>query len=588
MSCRLHSRRILSLLVSLLLVAATPAIAGSRSPDRPPLTWDHYYDQDQVTGALQQMHDAWPDLTDLQSLGKSVEGRDIWCLTINNRATGDDLTKPAMYVDGAIHGNEIQATEVCLYTAWTLLSRYGEWDRITELVDRVAFYIVPTVNVDNRARFFTDPASYNIGRSARVPYDDDHDGLLDEDDNDDLDGDGLILQMRIADPNGRWKSDPDDPRVMVRCKRGEKGQWERLGTEGIDNDGDGRINEDGPGYLDMNRNWGFEWQPSYVQAGAGDFPFSASNTRAVSDFIAGKPNICFGFAFHNYGGMFLRGPGSDLSPPFAANDLAVLDQLGQAGERTVPGYRYLVSMDDLYTTYGDFDEFLYQIWGVYAFVGELYMANQAAFRGYRDPTNGPAGNIWSRRPSFAERQEFNDHLMLGEMFTEWHTFEHPTYGTIEIGGWRPFSVRTSPAWMLPDMLHRNAMFVIWTATQFPHLDLQITETKDLGDGIWRIRASVTNSGALPTLSSRSRGKQIYRDDLFTLTGDDVQVLSGGVLKDRYFDTVAAVENRPWRVPTYVPAYGRREVQWLVAGSGDFVVGYEGVKCGVRQVEGVLE
>ena len=115
-----------------------------------------------------------------------------------------------------------------------------------------------------------------------------------------------ILQMRIADPHGEHRSHPEDPRVMLRVKPGEQGEWTRLGTEGIDNDGDGRVNEDPPGYLDMNRNWGFMWQPYYVQSGSGDFPFSAANTKAISDFISTKPNICFAFAFHNYGGMFLR------------------------------------------------------------------------------------------------------------------------------------------------------------------------------------------------------------------------------------------------------------------------------------------
>ena len=67
-------------------------------------------------------------MTELRSLGKSEEGRDIWLLTINNFATGADTEKPGIYVDGAIHGNEIQATEVCLYLAWFLLDKYDQID----------------------------------------------------------------------------------------------------------------------------------------------------------------------------------------------------------------------------------------------------------------------------------------------------------------------------------------------------------------------------------------------------------------------------------------------------------------------------
>ncbi len=576
----------LSVLLVLAFLFACPPNQGLAK--QPNLTWDHYYDQDMVTDALKQMHQAWPNLTELESLGKSAEGRDIWCLTITNEKTGKAETKPAMYVDGAIHGNEIQATEVCLYTAWTLLTKHGQWDRITELLDHASFYIIPTINVDSRARYFTDPTSYKIGRTAQVPHDDDHDGLSDEDPANDLDGDGRILQMRIKDPHGQWKTHPDDPRVMVRIKPGEEGQWTRLGLEGFDDDGDGLVNEDGPGYLDMNRNWGFQWQPPSVQKGSGDFPFSTSNIRAIADFLLDRPNIAFGFAFHNYGGMFLRGPGSKLSPPMPPKDLQVFDYLGREGERTVPGYRYLVSMNDLYTTYGDFDEFLYQIFGAYAYVGELYMSAQAAYRGYRDETNGKDGNLWSRRPRLVERQQFNDHLMMGEMFTPWHAFKHPTYGDIEIGGWREFSVRTSPGWMLPDMLHRNAMFVIWTASQLPRIKVEITEIKDLGGGLRRVRARAINSGAIPTLSSRARGKRLVRDDLFTIEGDGLEVVSGGILVDRFFDKVEAVQHRSWRVPTFVPAFGTREVQWIVEGSGDFLVGYDGVRCGDGEAVGKLD
>ena len=427
-----------------------------------------------------------------------------------------------------------------------------------------------------------------MGRTARIPHDDDGDGLSDEDPPNDLDGDGRLLQMRIRDPQGAWKTHPDDPRVMVRVKPGEKGEWHRLGIEGLDDDGDGRINEDGPGYLDLNRNWGFEWQPRSVQSGAGDFPFSAANTRAVAEFIRSRLNISFAFAFHNYGGMFLRGPGSKLSPALPGEDVRVFDYLGENGERTVPGYRYLVGSTGLYTTYGDFDEFMYQIFGVYAYVGELYMSAQAAYRGYRDDTNGKDGNLWSRRPRLAERQQFNDHLMLGEMFTDWHTFQHPTYGEIEIGGWREFSVRTAPGWMLPEMLHRNAMFVIWTATQMPRVELSLTEVKNLGGDLYRVRAQAVNERAIPTLSGRARDRNLVRRDLFSIEGDQVEVLSGGRVVDAYNDVVEPLARQPWRLPTWTPGFGKREVQWIVRGEGEFTVGYDGVRCIRQEIMGTLE
>ena len=571
-------------LAALGLLLATTALAA----DSPPIAWDHYLDQDEVTATLQQLHAAHPDLTDLVSLGKSAEGRDVWCLILANRKTGDVLGKPALYLDGAIHGNEIQATEVGLYTAWLLLSKYGEWDRITALVDRVAFYLVPTVNVDGRARFFSDPGNFQIGRTARVPYDDDYDGLLDEDGPEDLDGDGMILVMRIKDPGGQWRSDPEDPRVMVRVKPGEKGEWTHLGLEGIDNDGDGQVNEDGPGYLDMNRNWGAGWQPPYVQSGAGDFPMSASNVRAISDFITAHPNIGFVFTLHNYGGQFLRGPSNEHSPLYAPQDIEVWDYLGREGERTVPGYRYLVSGQDLYPTCGDFDEFMYATWGVLGFTDELTMSSQFAFRGRSDQPNGADSTIWSHKPDIAERQDFNDRLMAGEMFTDWHPFHHPQYGDIEIGGWRPFTTRMTPGWMLPETLHRNAMFAIWTATQLPDVTVTVPTVTSLGGGLWRVRARAVNAGAIGTLSVQARLHAIYRPDLFTITGKDVEVVSGGLVTDPHLGVVATAEHRPWRLDSHLDGFSTREAEWIVRGHGEITVGYDGVKCGRIEATAALK
>jgi hypothetical protein len=568
------------------LLGADPSPLAAKEP--PLLTWDHYYDQDQVTAALKRLAAAYPELTELQSIGRSAEGRDIWQLTITSEKTGPALSKPAMYVDGAIHGNEIQATEVCLYLAWQLLTKYGEWDRITELLDRSTFYIVPTVNVDGRARYFEDAGSYRIGRTARVPYDDDRDGLFDEDDYDDLDGDGQILQMRIRDPWGQYRTNPDEPRSIIRVKPGEQGEWTLLGLEGIDNDGDGRVNEDTPGYLDMNRNYGFKWQPSYVQSGAGDFPFSAANTKTIADFVNSHPNICFQFTFHNYGGMFLRGPGSKLSPPYSPADLKVYDYLGAEGEKTVPGYRYLISSEDLYTTYGDMDEWMYQCFGVMGFTGELFMSSQTNYRSPGEPVptedeeRGPSGS------SLKERQQFNDHLMMGEMFEPWKPFEHPTYGPIEIGGWRAFTTRMPPAFMLQDLVHRNAMFVTWTATQLPQMSLEVTEVKDLGGGLWRVRARAANATAMPSLSAQARNRKLCRLDEFRIGGKGIEVLAGGILEDPYFDLWTPVEHRPARISTFVPGFGKQEVQWIVSGRGPVTVTYDGLKCGQREATAALQ
>src|SRR5207247_1894351 len=139
-----------------------------------------------------RLNEAFPELTKLYSVGKSYEGRDLWCLEITSQNGGDPKRKPGMYIDGNIHGNEVQAGEVVSYTAWYLCHQYGRLAEVTDLVDHNVFYLIPTINPDGRDRWFHHAQTMHSSRTGLKPYDNDRDGVADEDDVDDLDGDGSI------------------------------------------------------------------------------------------------------------------------------------------------------------------------------------------------------------------------------------------------------------------------------------------------------------------------------------------------------------------------------------------------------------
>ena len=229
--------------------------AGAPADPKVPAQWNRYHDHAAATELLQALVKAHPDLCRLESLGNSYGNRDMWVLTVTNSKQGVEVEKPAFWIDGAIHANEIQATEVALYTAWYLAESFGKAEMITRLLNERAFYIMPMMSPDSRDAHMHEPNTTHSPRSGQRPVDDDRDGLVDEDKPDDLDGDGNITQMRIRDPNGRWKPHPDYPNVMIQAKPDEKGEFTLLGSEGFDNDGDGKVNEDGPGFYDPNRNW---------------------------------------------------------------------------------------------------------------------------------------------------------------------------------------------------------------------------------------------------------------------------------------------------------------------------------------------
>ena len=463
-----------------LIFLAISAKSETKGKIEVPLRFDRYYSYEDVNEALNALNKAYPELTKLVVVGKSEENREIYALEINNPKTGEALNKPGVYVDGNIHGNEIQAGEVCLYYANMLLSKYGENDKITKAVDRNAHYIIPVVNVDGRYHFFEDAHTSSSSRSIRIPKDDDNDGLFDEDGPDDLDGDGSITQMRIKDPNGEYKADPDDPRILVRVEPGKKGEYTLLGSEGIDNDNDGKLNEDAEGYLDPNRDWGYNWMPRYVQSGAGNFPFSGVGIKAVSEYIGSHPNIIVGFSFHNSGGMWLRVP-SEKSIRIDPSDIAAYDVIGKNAIKITPGYVYQPSYD-LYPTYGDSDGQLFFNYGIFSFVGELFQSEQETYKEKTDkpvpttPTEG-SGRRGANPEQAREQLKFNDYVVQGEMYKEWKTYNHPTYGEIEIGGWVKMTSRLPQIFMLQELVHRNASVVFLAAENTPEISMEVFEVK---------------------------------------------------------------------------------------------------------------
>lgn len=536
-----------------------------------PLRFDHYYTYDEVNEALVALNKAYPDLTRLELVGHSDEGREIWSMSVSNQKTGKEEDKPGIYLDGNIHGNEVQATEVCLYYLNYVLTNYGKLQRVTETVDRSVVYCIPSVNVDGRYHWFADVNSASSGRGLRIPKDDDRDGLFDEDPAEDLDGDGNITQMRIRDTLGDYKTDPKDPRLMVRVEPGEKGEFRLLGSEGIDNDNDGRVNEDEPGYIDPNRNFPYNWQPTYVQGGAGSYPLEGKGLKAIAEYLYARKNILVAWAFHNSGGMILRGPTSKSAKEYDRRDLEVFDYLGKHGEKIVPGYEYLISWKDLYTTWGDFGDFTDDIVGAFTFVGELF---QSGTESYRTDTTKPA----SPEERSTERIKFNDYLTNGQMYSNWKPVKHPLYGDIEIGGWSKFTSRLPQPFMLMDLVHRNAMAIFVSAYSLPKIEMNVFEKEKIGKDLYRIKVRLVNRKPVSSITMQSVRLKINPMDYLQLSGKNIKVVAGGPVTDLYRNEASYKQYRPEIQFLQIPSFGKVEYQFLVSGKGKLRIDYHSVKA----------
>jgi len=545
------------------------SLAFSQEKD---IRFNKYHNYEELTEALKYLEKKHSKYLTLESIGKSYEGRDIWVMKINNPDTGEESLKAAMYIDANIHGNEVQGGEICLYTIWYLMKNYGKIEKITNLVDQRVFYILPSVNPDGRAWWFDAPNPSSSSRGGKVPIDNDNDGVCDEDGYDDLNGDGEITQMRKKVPFGNYKLHPDDPRLMIRTETGETGDYILLGSEGIDNDGDGKINEDGPGGYDPNRDWPSEWQPSYVQRGAGKYPLHLPESKAVADFVKAHPNIAGAQAYHNSGGMILRGPGIKDKRDFPRQDIRVYDYIGKKGEEILPFYKYYIIWKDLYTVYGGFLDWTYKMEGIFTFSNEIFSSSEY-YKKERDRR--------SREQSRIERLKFNDLLEFGSMYLEWEPYEHPVYGKIEIGGWKQFSSRVNPLFMLEETCHRNTAFTLFHADQMPLVELLDIKTKKIDNDVYQIRVSIRNKKPIPTVSAQAVNNNLHRGDIVKIEGKGLKIISAGTVKDKWFGNIDVIKYRPERILLKNGINGNSTViiQWIVKGKGKIKISFESLKGG---------
>ena len=534
-----------------------------------PVLWNRYYTNEGLLEISQKIVQAYPDLASLESIGKSFEGRDIWMLTITNKSNKPHREKPGFWIDGNIHANEIQGSEIALYTAWYLVEKYGSNDFITSLLDDKVFYIAPTINPDGRHEYMVNANTVSSPRSGTIPLDDDGDGEKAEDGFDDLNGDGHITQMRRRNPLGQFREHPDDPRLLVPVKPGEFGDWELLGFEGIDRDGDGRVNEDRVGYYDPNRDWGWNWQPDYVQRGAYLYPFALPENRAVRDFVLAHPNIAGAQTYHNTGGMILRGPGTrEDEQLYTRSDRMVYDAIGELGDRLIPGYRYLTLFEDLYTVYGGQIDWFHFSRGIFTFTNELFTPYKYFYETYA-----------SRDESQTASYHFDRYLLFEDAFVPWEDFEHPQFGKIQIGGFKKNFGRIHPGFMIEQDAHRNMAFTLHHAWHTPQLEIHELTVNQLGGGLSEVIAVVANPRLIPTHAGIDLMYRITRPNYVKLEG--ARVLAGMVVQNRDLNVVDEQKVNPEVIEVEnIPGMGSVTVKWIVENPRNVTVTVNSEKGGV--------
>ncbi len=491
-----------SLAAFALLVLATPSAAQVE------VDWAEHHDHEAVTDLVHRWARAYPELVSVESLGKSVQGRDLWLLTLTDRTTGPAHEKPAVWIDGHSDGGEVLSREVALYLIGYLLDNAGH-PRIARILDTRTLYIEPNANPDPGEQVTQPPVAgvfQGISRTGYLyPWDGDGDGTADEDPPEDIDGDGLTLSMRQVTPDGDWKAHPRDPRLLVRRSPedgpGDGPYYRSYEAEGIDNDGDGRINEDWLGGFDSNRMYPVNWRMAWAQEGAPPYPLFTPEPKALVDAVLARPNVGALISLHTSGvfpgGTLWQPPASQFPTDFLRYDVGYLyptfgakyEEVMRRAEypysrATAANVREREPRGEIPATLIDWG-FINQ--GMLAWTPEIWARGAFDYDG--DGSVSPL-----------ETMRWNEEEWGGRLFVPWNPFDHPQLGRIEIGGWRndfdahgitpPEGFRYRAEQILPWFL-----FVLEST---PLLVLGDVRAERISEGLYRVTAVVRNEGFLDT------------------------------------------------------------------------------------------
>jgi hypothetical protein len=470
----------------------------------PALPFDHILRYDELSGLLRAWASARPDLLQIESIGRTPEGRELWFATVTNTATGPASEKPALIVDGNMHALEWTGGVAAMHFLWRLVRDHGSDDRVARLLDTRCVYVLPRLSPDGVEATLREGRiirSVARGESGSEPAP----GLRMSD----LDGDGRIVFMRFRDPSGPWKLHPREPRLLIARGPDEAGgdAW-RVVPEGLIEGFDGESINVLPALegLDFGVNFPDDGGPEAADGKPAPDPALVPEVAAYVNAILSRPNIVAYVTCHSFGGGLLMPPVNPDDPLTPGDRLIYAAFAAKAAELT--GCKPTTYLDlragqmmnvHIPTEIG----WLYNVRGIFSFITEFWNPLEAAGISL---DNSPM-SLWLGGYHPVEHElkliRWNDSELGGAGFVAWHLFQHPQLGPVEIGGWDKVHYwYNAPFDRLEKEVTPHADWLIFLALASPRLEIRSLRAQPVGEGVWRVRLVIENTGWLPTNGSQ--------------------------------------------------------------------------------------
>jgi hypothetical protein len=134
---------LVAVIVTLLLAGGSCNNGGD--PSNPDAGLYHTYAE--IDDELHKLAVAHPQIAQVSTIGKSVDGRDLWAIKISDNVAQDEPEAETVFLGGH-HAREWIAVDVPFLLASELVNKYGTDTTITRLVNQSEIWIVPMVNPD--------------------------------------------------------------------------------------------------------------------------------------------------------------------------------------------------------------------------------------------------------------------------------------------------------------------------------------------------------------------------------------------------------------------------------------------------------